>query len=86
MRALAEVTVRAFGKPKEGVRVTTEHVPPGTTLATFLAYLAQETEPSRAYAAQAILLNGQSVARKAWGEHHLEDGDVIAIIPMLVGG
>jgi molybdopterin converting factor small subunit len=81
-----QVTVRAFGRPKEGVRVSREDVTPGTTLEAFLAGLAEGSEPARALSGKAILLNGESVARDGWRERCLADRDVISIIPMLIGG
>lgn len=83
---MPQVTVRAFGKPKQGVQVSTVEAAPDTTLEVFLAGLAEGAAPGQAFAGQAILLNGQSVARKDWSTRLLEQGDVVAIIPMLIGG
>jgi molybdopterin converting factor small subunit len=83
---LVAITVRIFGGPQQGLQVSTAEAAAGTTLRAFLAGLAGGEEPGRAFAGRAILLNGASAAAEAWDGLRLEDGDVISIIPMLVGG
>lgn len=83
---MPSVTVRTFGGPREGTRVSVSEVAPDTSLESFLASLAGDAGLAAAFAGKAVLLNGQSLARSSWREVLLEDGDVIAVIPMLVGG
>lgn len=80
------VKVRVFGTAKEEIRISLVEVASEITLETFLISWIGGDDSARALAGKTVLLNGQSVVKKTWNASRLEDGDVISIIPMLVGG
>lgn len=78
------VTVRLFASLREraGVATLSRDVPDGTTAGDLLAALQEDLPILRAAGRIALAVNSEYTS----AEHHLQDGDELALIPPVSGG